>query len=49
MFFASLIVFLVESIHVCLQFLQALEYLLVIKARTLPDDSKPKYIFLSGH
>jgi len=45
MFFASLIVFLVESTHVYLPFLEALEYLVVIKARTLHDDSKNKYIF----
>lgn len=47
MFFASLIVFLVKSIHVCLQFLEALEYLVVIQARALHDDGKTKYIFFS--
>lgn len=45
MFFASLIIFLVESIHICLQFLEALEYVVVIKARALHDDRKNKYIF----
>lgn len=45
MFFVSLIIFLVESTHVCLQFLEALEYLVVIKAKALHDDSKNKYIF----
>lgn len=44
-FFASLIVLLVKSVQVCPQFLEALEYLVVIKAGGLHDDSKPKYIF----
>lgn len=44
-FFSSLIVFLVRSIPVCLQFLEALEYLVGIKARAMHDDSKNQYIF----
>lgn len=45
LFFSSLIVFLVRSIPVCLQFLEALEYLVGIKARAMHDDSKNQYIF----
>lgn len=44
--FASLIIFLVQSIHISLQFLEALKYLVAIKARALHDDSNNKYFFL---
>lgn len=47
MFFASLIVFLVQSIHISLQFLEALKYLVALKARALHDDSNNKYIVFS--
>lgn len=48
MFFASLIIFLVECIHVRLLFLEASRYPMVIKGRALHDDSKTKYFVLSG-
>lgn len=47
MVFASLIVFLVPSIRMSLQFLEALKYLVAIKARASHDDINNKDIFFS--
>lgn len=47
MVFASLIVFLVPSIRMSLQFLEALKYLVAVKARASHDDINNKDIFFS--